>query len=450
MHRNHVAQNQIEQNTFMPPTLAPIDPQFYVQNTFIPVEPLGTIPMAPASSNGSIQSLPAPLSPYYQNPNALLPQIPMVGQPAIYGQENTFAFQVIPPLPPSPMHSLPPSPMQQVPQFVAFPHPIMQQTPSVSPNPAPMIPITVPTPVMTPSGSIARTPSFHSDVSTLPPPPLELENSSSYSYTNNLVVPGMGQPMFFAHSRTPERSPQLTFTSDVNAEERFRDRPMTSESMGYEGVPHPIEGFPNPIEETAPQEGSVFKKDPARSHSYVSDEARGEKRGQNQQQKKYAYRSKQKKIDRTWRWISEKYSELGLFAAEKELVRGDDCLRVHVKTFLGLKEIVEALTGIPDLGLTIRRIAAVYSKKNKFQHKGLIIYLRLDSVEERERCEEYLHEFENLKQIAVARKKDRSELKDSGSNPGSTNPKDAATLGVEGFPTGFPTPPTRRASIAGS
>lgn len=437
MHRNHVAQNQIEQTTFMPPTLAPIDPHFYVQNTFVPVEPLGTIPMAPASSNGSIQSLP-PLSPYYQNPN-MMPQIPIVGQPAIYGQENTFAFQVIPPLPPSPMHSLPPSPMQQVPQFVAFPHPIMQQTPSVSPNPAPMHPIMVPTPVLTPSGSVARTPSFHSDISTLPPPPLELENSSSYSHNNNLVVPGMGQPMFFAHSRTPERSPQLTFTSDINAEERFRDRPMTSESVGYEREGHPDE-------ETAPQESRVFKRDPAQSRTYVSDEGRGEKRGQNQQQKKYAYRSKQKKIDRTWRWISEKFSELGLFAAEKELVRGDDCLRVHVKTFLGLKEIVEALTAIPDLGLNIRRIAAVYSKKNKFQHKGLIIYLRLDSVEERERCEEYLHEFENLKQIAVARKKDRNEVKDSGADLGSTNPKDAVTLDLEGFPT----PPTRRASIAGS
>jgi len=250
----------------------------------------------------------------------------------------------------------------------------------------------------------------------------ELESSSSHSRNNNLVVPGMGQPMVFAHSMTPERSPQFTFTSHPIAEESFRDRPMTSDS-GYERVAHPFE-------ENAPQERRVSKRDPAKSRTYVGDE----KKAQQGEQKKYAYRSKQKKIDRTWKWVSEKYSELGLFAEEKELVRGDDCLRVHVKTFAGLKEIVEALTGIPGLGLTIRRVAAVYSKKNKFQNKGLIIYLRLDSVEERERCEEYLHEFESLKQVAVARRKDI----------GSTNSEDAVALDL------LPPLPTRRASLAGS
>merc|ERR1719265_609854 len=56
-------------------------------------------------------------------------------------------------------------------------------------------------------------------------------------------------------------------------------------------------------------------------------------------QKKYAFRSKQRKIDKVRGTIKDHFESLGLFAAEKELVRGEDTVRVHVKTFPGLTKI---------------------------------------------------------------------------------------------------------------
>merc|ERR1712124_194829 len=84
----------------------------------------------------------------------------------------------------------------------------------------------------------------------------------------------------------------------------------------------------------------------------------------NKRQKKFGYRSKQRKIDRTHRNIQEKFSSLGLFAAERELVRGDDTLRIHVKTFEGLTDIQTALSQIHyHKEIEIVRVAAVFSKK---------------------------------------------------------------------------------------
>jgi len=102
-------------------------------------------------------------------------------------------------------------------------------------------------------------------------------------------------------------------------------------------------------------------------------------------QKKYAYRSKQRKIDKVRSQIEEKYQSLELFADEKELVRGDDTVRVHVKTFLGLTKITEFLHEIEDHNeIRITRIACPFSKKNKNQKKGFIVYLKLQTVTQME------------------------------------------------------------------
>jgi len=124
-------------------------------------------------------------------------------------------------------------------------------------------------------------------------------------------------------------------------------------------------------------------------------------------QKKFGYRSKQRKIDRTHRNIQEKFSSLGLFAAERELVRGDDTLRIHVKTFEGLTDIQTALTEIHNhKEIEIVRVAAVFSKKNRFQKKGFIVYLKVGSVAEIDTCMRLLKRYNNsLRNIAIARAK---------------------------------------------
>merc|ERR1719159_771045 len=124
-------------------------------------------------------------------------------------------------------------------------------------------------------------------------------------------------------------------------------------------------------------------------------------------QKKFGYRSKQRKIDRTHRNIQEKFSALGLFARERELVRGDDTLRIHVKTFEGLTDIQTALTEIHNhKEIEICRVAAVFSKKNRFQKKGFIVYLKVGSVAQVDACLRLLERYsETLRNVAIARAK---------------------------------------------
>merc|ERR1719216_13732 len=127
-----------------------------------------------------------------------------------------------------------------------------------------------------------------------------------------------------------------------------------------------------------------------------------------QRQKKYAYRSKQKKIDRVYNHIKDMYEQQGKFAAEKELVRGDDTLRIHVKTFDGLSDIVTALNEVEQhQEIESTRLAAVFSKKNKFQKKGFIVYLKLKTEEQRKQAETIFSAYaQSLKNVAVAKKRD--------------------------------------------
>jgi len=152
-------------------------------------------------------------------------------------------------------------------------------------------------------------------------------------------------------------------------------------------------------------------------------------------QKKFAYRSKQKKIDRTHRSIQEKFSALGLFARERELVRGDDTLRIHVKTFDGLTDIQAALNEIHNhMDIEIRRVAAVFSKKNRFQKKGFIVYLKVGSVAQVDACLRLLERYsETLRNIAIARSKTSAREPSSEASRNSAIPVQASKGTIEDF-----------------
>jgi len=161
------------------------------------------------------------------------------------------------------------------------------------------------------------------------------------------------------------------------------------------------------------------KKDPVRARSRNTRKVRGAKRGK--PQRKYGHRSKQDKIHEVLNFLKDFYTDQGLFAKEKELVRGSDTLRIHVKTFDGLTEIKNALwKRIPnDPSLSIRRIAIVTSKKNTFQLKGFIVYLKLGSAQEAHRCWDILKTYPNLwkegpgkkgKTIAIAEAREPSNI----------------------------------------
>merc|ERR1719242_2681923 len=196
----------------------------------------------------------------------------------------------------------------------------------------------------------------------------------------------------FTSSRTPERyipthisparSPQMP--ERTTTQMGFRERPMSQTNQTHRAgyPPKPSTSFQNEVMPN--DDGPVAGK----------------------RQKKFGYRSKQRKIDRTHRNIQEKFMAKGLFAKERELVRGDDTLRIHVKTFEGLTDIQTALNEIENhKEITIQRVAAVFSKKNKFQKKGFIVYLKVGSVSEVEVCQRLLKRFGSLRNVAIARAK---------------------------------------------
>jgi len=98
----------------------------------------------------------------------------------------------------------------------------------------------------------------------------------------------------------------------------------------------------------------------------------------NPKQPKYAHRSKQKRIDAVHAEVVSYYTDLGLHVGDKEVLRGNDTVRIHVKTFHGLNEIKKVLEEVRGT-VVISKMSTPISMKNKFQKKGFIVYLKLAS-----------------------------------------------------------------------
>lgn len=97
-----------------------------------------------------------------------------------------------------------------------------------------------------------------------------------------------------------------------------------------------------------------------------------------EKKRKYKHRSKQERIEQVHQEVKEKYTSIGLYAAEDEVLRGFDTIRVHVKTYRGLNVINQPLDKIMSCPhVDVLKIATPFSMKNKFQKKGFIVYLKL-------------------------------------------------------------------------
>merc|ERR1712156_308196 len=117
--------------------------------------------------------------------------------------------------------------------------------------------------------------------------------------------------------------------------------------------------------------------EPTRSRSSSVEKEQPAKR------KKYPHRSKQIRIGEVHTSLKEEYTARGLYAAEDEVLRGEDTVRAHVKTFQGLNKIKDVLDEVhKSPNCTVLRIATPFSMKNKFQKKGFIVYLKLASPSE--------------------------------------------------------------------
>jgi len=96
--------------------------------------------------------------------------------------------------------------------------------------------------------------------------------------------------------------------------------------------------------------------------------------------RKFKHGSKQERIMQVYNAIQKKYTAQGVYAGEHEVLRGADTVRVHVKTYKGLDKIEAALQEVDDCpDVRLRKLATPFSMKNRFQKKGFIVYLRLQS-----------------------------------------------------------------------
>lgn len=96
-------------------------------------------------------------------------------------------------------------------------------------------------------------------------------------------------------------------------------------------------------------------------------------------QRKFPHRSKQKRIEEVYNSIADYFSKLNVYAeSEKDILRGNDTCRIHVKTFQSLNKILEVLKQCyHHREVQIVKLATPISMKNKYQKKGFIVYMQL-------------------------------------------------------------------------
>lgn len=95
---------------------------------------------------------------------------------------------------------------------------------------------------------------------------------------------------------------------------------------------------------------------------------------------KRPHRAKQIKIMKIRTLVKDQCVNRGIYAEEnEEFLRGEDVLRIHVKTWEALDLIEDVLEEVEE-SVPIARIALPFSMKNKFQKKGFICYLKVAAL----------------------------------------------------------------------
>lgn len=183
------------------------------------------------------------------------------------------------------------------------------------------------------------------------------------------LAPENSVPMFFDESSQtlttiPSNLVQITAQNQYQAPQGYSFVPLSA-----------VSSFASSVSPSLPVSSSDQQPVDSKSDSGESE--------QPAKRKKYPHRSKQIRILEVHTSLKEEYTARGLYADEDEVLRGEDTVRAHVKTFQGLNKIKDVLDEVhkcPDV--TVRRIATPFSMKNKYQKKGFIVYLKLASPSE--------------------------------------------------------------------
>lgn len=218
--------------------------------------------------------------------------------------------------------------------------------------------------------------------------PLNGQTLIPFNYTPVQTVPVLTQPPTFVIPFLPIVNTPLVFFQDEDGQCKQID-PIGSGLLHESGTYiTPAQGY-SFVDYDYYQQWLVSQQEISDVDSCASDsgavsaapEPEPPAPKKNPKQPKFAHRSKQKRIDAVHADVVGYYTDLGLHVGDKEVLRGNDTVRIHVKTFHGLNEIKKVLEEVRE-AVVISKMSTPISMKNKFQKKGFIVYLKLADEED--------------------------------------------------------------------
>jgi len=172
----------------------------------------------------------------------------------------------------------------------------------------------------------------------------------------------------------------------------------------------------------------------ARQNKRPRKERQGGNKNTKRRPKRYGYRTKQDKIENVYARVTEYFSNQGVLVPEDHGVRGETVARVHIKKWLSLVKIEEAIVLVEaDPRINTVRVSAPVSMKNQYQKKGFLIYWETETVEGlnhlmthfksyNEKDEDGSWKMDEFQKIGVALQNDETKFPNAVINEQETSP----------------------------
>lgn len=156
------------------------------------------------------------------------------------------------------------------------------------------------------------------------------------------------------------------------------------------------------VEDCCSESGS----DTSRESLQVVDVKAKEKSVERPHSQKFAFRSKQNKINEVYDALVRKYSKLRTLLSDDQVLRGPSVIRLHVKKYDALCQIEDALNAVEECPeLIVTTVSIPMSMKNPNQKKGFLVYFKLLSTKMVPQAQRILRTFPEFRKCDVAVKK---------------------------------------------
>lgn len=217
--------------------------------------------------------------------------------------------------------------------------------------------------------------------------------SFSEEFTNRLAADRLTSLEFFA---------RYGMTEDELYAVRRRETFRRGSTSSYEELEFSV-SLPPPIITGVPYHGSSSNSSKSKvleQNITKNNDKSSAQRVQNNQGR--GFKSKQRKVETIYTDLVKAYEKTSIYLPE--VTRGRSTVRVHAKTYDGLNCIQKALQKIEETEeLSMDEIGFHVSMKNRYQKKGILIYIRFCEEKHVPKCFEIYDSFGgHLKDHAIA------------------------------------------------